>query len=478
MAPNITAAGEIRPVGRAPAIERGSWALYDFSNTIFSMNVATLYFGAWLVTDLGSTDLVYAVAGAIASLMVVVAIPALGAISDARRRRVPWVIGFTLVSCLACAAIGVFGQTTLPLVGESVAGGVAQAAGWHASVGDLKWVLLAFIIANFAYQAAQPFYNAMLPELVPPQELGRLSGMGAAIGYVGSIVGVILVSPFFTGTLPGGIVLSPSTMSVLHTVMPFTTHGGRASTFVPTGALFLLFSLPLCLFCRDHNPLPHATIGVGKAFRDVAATLRESSRYPGALRYIITTLVYQDAIGTIISFMAIYAVKVMHFEKGTEVTLFLVLTIPAIFGTYLAGRLVDRIGAKKTLTLTLAIWIALLFAMIAVPTKAGFWGVGFLLGFNFGAVNAAERPLILTLIPDVYAGRYFGLMMLSARVAAIVGPLIWGLTISLLEDSAGTAVAYRVAVLTVAAMFAIALWILRRVPDRPPGWSPAVHIEG
>ncbi len=266
-------------------------------------------------------------------------------------------------------------------------------------------------------------------------------------------------------------------MAALHAIMPFTSHGGRVSTFVPTGVLFLLFSLPLCIFCRDHNPSPHARIGLAKAFRDVAATLRESQRYPGALRYIITTLVYQDAIGTIISFMAIYAVKVMHFEKGTEVTLFIVLTVPAIFGTYIAGRLVDHIGAKRTLTLTLSIWIALLVAMIAVPTKNGFWAVGFLLGFNFGAVNAAERPLILTLIPDVYAGRYFGLMMLSARVAAIVGPLIWGLTIALLESSAGTAVANRVAVMTVAAMFAIALWILRGVPDRPPGWSPAIFVE-
>src|SRR3954454_20295166 len=165
--PVVESSGEIRPVVRAPAIERWSWALYDFSNTIFSMNVATLYFSVWIVSDLRSTDLVYALANAVASILMVVAIPVLGAISDARRRRKPWVVGFTIASCLACAAIGVIGQTTIPLVGEGIGRPASVPPGWHVSVMTLLPVLIAFAIANFAYQAAQPFYNAMLPELVP-----------------------------------------------------------------------------------------------------------------------------------------------------------------------------------------------------------------------------------------------------------------------------------------------------------------------
>jgi UMF1 family MFS transporter len=464
-APIVTADGEIRPTRRAPARERWSWALYDFSNTIFSMNVATLYFGTWLVTDLGASNLVYSIATAIASLLVVVSIPALGAISDARQRRLPWVIGFTLLSCFACALIGVAGQATLPLVGEGVAGGSGPI---QVPTGQLVWVLGAFVLANFAYQAAQPFYNAMLPELVPPDEMGRLSGLGAAIGYVGSITGVLLIAPFFTGGMPVVGQIPEGAMSFLRAAIPFTEHGGRVSTFVPTALLFLLFSLPLFLFCRDHNPRPGAPIAISAAFRSVLETLRSSRRYPGALRFIVTTLIYQDAIGTIITFMAIYAVKVMHFEAGSEVTLFVVLTVPAVFGTYAAGVLVDRIGAKRTLTMTLAIWIVLLIAMIAVPTQRAFWVVGLMIGLNFGVVNAAERPLMLTLIPDIYAGRFFSLMMLSARVAAIAGPLIWGGTIAAFTPVVGESSAFRIAVMTVAAMFAIALVILRKVPDRSP----------
>lgn len=465
-------AGEARVPVRAPARERWSWALYDFANTIFSMNITTLYFVVWLVGDLGASNTTFAVTNAIASALVVVSIPVLGAISDARRRRKWWVVGFTVVSCIACASIGILGQTSLPLVGEHVIGGTVAPAGWHLGVSDLKWVLLAFIVANYAYQSAQPFYNAMMPELVPANEQGRLSGLGVAVGYVGSIVGVMLVVPFFTGGLPVLGPLSDTVMGVLRSV-PFTSHGGRVSAFVPTALLFLAFSIPLIVFCRDHDPVPgRPPVAWRRAFDQVLHTLRDARKHPGALRFIVTTFIYQDAVGTIVGFMTLYAVKAVGFDKGSETTLFMALTIPAIFGSYFYGWLTDRIGPKRALSWTLGTWVLLLVAMIAVPGKGSFWLVGFAIGLNFGGVLAAERPLLLSLVPDVEAGRYFSLLLLSARAAAILGPLIWSVTVDGLESRLGTAIAYRIAVVTVALMFAVAWWLLQRVPDRRPG-TPA-----
>jgi MFS transporter, UMF1 family len=465
--PVLSADGEIRPVVRAPAAERWSWALYDFSNTIFSMNVATLYFSVWFVTDIGATEVQYATANGIASVMVVAAIPILGAISDVRRRRKSWVVWFTVVSCLACVLMGAFGATTLPLVGTSIDTGAVRDPSWHPTVGSLLPVLACYVIANFAYQAAQPFYNAMMPELVPVEERGRLSGFGAAIGYVGSIVGVMLVFPFFTGGLPLLGQLPEGVVTALRTIVPFTSHAGRVSTFVPTGVLFLLFSLPLFFVCRDHNPAPKNTpVNFRKAFGDVLQTVRDAKQHPGALRFILASFVYQDAVGTIVGFMTLYAVNALGFSAGSEVTLFVVLTIPAILGSYVAGVMVDRIGPKRTLLMTLWIWVVLLIAMVMVPNQGAFWGVGFALGLNFGGVVAAERPMLLSLIPDAEAGRYFSLMLLSARVAAIAGPFLWGYTVKWSEPSFGTAAAYRLAVLTVGVMFVIAIFILRGVPDR------------
>src|SRR3954463_6050231 len=116
--PLPSAAHRMHPTAsRAPVIERASWALYDFANTIFSMNVATLYFSVWLVADLGASSTLYAGANGITSALVVLSVPVLGAISDARGKRRRWVVGFTIASCIGCAAIGVFGQTTIPVIG-------------------------------------------------------------------------------------------------------------------------------------------------------------------------------------------------------------------------------------------------------------------------------------------------------------------------------------------------------------------------
>ena len=448
---------------RAPGIERASWALYDFANTIFSMNVATLYFSVWLIADLGASSTLYALGNGISSLLVVLSVPLLGALSDARRRRKPWVVGFTIASCVACAAIGLLGQRTLPITGEGTIGGLLP-AGWHPTFASVGWVLVAFIVANYCYQAAQPFYNAMMPELVPPEEQGRLSGIGTAIGYVGTIVGLLLVVPFFNGAFPLFGALPATVIDTLRSIVPYTAHAGRVSTFVPTAILFLLFSLPLFLFCRDRQPRP-GRVNWRQAFANVAHTLRDARDHKGALPFIVASFLYQDAIGTIVSFMALYAVKAMGFARGAETTLFLVLTIPAIFGSYIAGRLVDRYGAKRTLIVSIVSWIVLLVAMILVPTQQSFWIVGLFIGLIFGAVPTAERPMLLSLVPEEEAGRFFSLMLLSSRAAAVAGPLIWGLTVDALEPTHGTGLAYRAAVVTVALMFAGSLVLMRKVPD-------------
>lgn len=466
-----TPSGVERTAGpvRAPWRERASWALYDFANTIFSMNVATLYFAVWLISDLGASNTAYAVGNGVSSLLVVISVPVFGALSDARGYRKPWVVGFTLASCVACAAIGVIGQRLLPVSGEAVIGGAALPASWHPTIGTFTWVLVAFIIANYAYQAAQPFYNAMLPDLVPPDEQGRLSGIGTAVGYVGTIVGLILVVPFFSGTLPLVGTLPAALLDTLRRVVPFTEHAGRVSTFVPTALLFALFSLPLFVFCRDRTIRRENTpIDWKCAFRDVGHTLRDARDHRGALPFILASFLYQDAVGTIVSFMAIYAVKAMGFANGAETTLFLVLTVPAIAGSYIAGRLVDRVGARRTLVLTIWSWIFLLIAMVAVPSQHAFWLVGLLIGLIFGGVPTAERPLLLSLVPEAEAGRFFSLLLLSSRAAAVLGPLVWSVTVDVLEPTRGTGVAYRAAVLTVAMMFGASLVLLRLVPDSGP----------
>jgi MFS transporter, UMF1 family len=466
--PVAAADGEIVVATAAPARERWSWALYDFANTIFSMNIATLYFAVWLVSDLGvGKNTPVAIGNGISSLLVALSIPVLGAISDATRRRKPWVVWFTVIACVATVAIGIIGQTMIPIVGDQTIGASPVASGWHVPMPALVAIIAAFIVANYAYQGAQPFYNAMLPELAPLHEQGRLSGLGTALGYVGSISGVVLVSGFFSGSIAGIIPIPEGVLHALRSVIPFTSHAGRVSTFVPTALLFLLFTVPLMIWCRDHlaGTVQRTRIRWREAFAEVAHTVRDARRHPGALRFILASFLYQDAMGTIISYMALYAVVAMGFAKGTEQKLFLVLTVPAVIGAYICGILTDRIGPKKTLMLVIAAWVVLLTAMILAPSQQAFWIVGFMIGLIYGGVSTAERPLLLSLVPDVEAGRYFGLMVLSARAAAVLGPFVWAFAVDGLTPHFGTGVAYRAAVGSVAVAMVLALFILRKVPD-------------
>jgi UMF1 family MFS transporter len=183
------------------------------------------------------------------------------------------------------------------------------------------------------------------------------------------------------------------------------------------------------------------------------------------LRFILTSFLYQDAMGTIVANMALYAIFAMGFKAGSEATLFVILTIPAVIGSYGIGRLVDRFGPKRTLSWVLMGWVVLLVAMIVVPTRSAFWIVGACIGLIYGGVSTAERPLLLSLVPDVEAGRFFSLMVLSSRAAAIVGPFVWAFTVDGLVSSMGTGFAYRAGVATVALGMILALLMLRGVPN-------------
>lgn len=450
----------------APARERISWAFYDFANTVFSMNMATLFFSTWLVADLHRSNTLLATVNGIASAMIVLSIPLFGAISDGTQRRKPWVVGFTVAACVSTVAVAVVGEDWLPLAGEGVVGVNSIAPLAQSMTPPLFGVLFAFTVANYAYQAAQPFYNAMMTDLATPSERGRLSGMGAAFGYVGAITGVLVAFPYFQGSLPliGSV---PSGVLSLLRSTPYAGVGGRVSTFVPTAILFLVFSLPLFIFCKDHNASRgKKSVPWREAFREVGATLRETKKHPGTRRFILTSFLYQDAMGTIVSYMALYAVYAMGFAKGTEALVFVVLTVPSVFGAYLIGRLVDRIGPKKTLSLVLAAWVVLLGVMVAVTSKNAFWFVGAFIGFIYGGVSTAERPLLLTLVPSHDAGRFFSLMVLSSRAAAVLGPFVLAQTVDRLLPGLGASLAYRAGVVTIAIAMVLALWMLQKVPDR------------
>ena len=363
------------------------WALYDFANTLFAMNVVSLYFALWVTQDMKAPDLAYSVAASASLLAVALLSPTFGAWSDRLGRRIPFIGIFTAICCATIAAVT-----------------------W---VTNLYVGLALFIVSVFAYQMAQVSYNAMLPELAEPHEMGKVSGYGTGIGYLGSIVGVILIMPFVSGKLFGWETPVPA--------------GGNTGAFLPVAVLFMLFSLPLLLGVKDQGtPSPKARRpGLGQ----LLASWKAARQVPGMTRYLVANLLFFDALNTVIGFMAIYATQVLGFDSArNEVQVVLMLaTAFAFVGSFGWGALVDRIGAKRALILDLTLWILALVGFIAIRDKAiATWVLAPMVGIAMGGTWTASRALLAVLAPPDRQGEFFGLYSLAGKFAAVLGPLTWG----------------------------------------------------
>lgn len=395
---------------RAPVF---GWALYDFATTIFSMNIISLYFVLWVTVDHGRQDIVYSIALSGSLLIAALLEPLLGAVSDIFRKRMPFLVFFT---CVACA-----GTVFLGLVRGLLAG------------------LVVFAFANLMYQIATVFYNALLVRVADRGEIGRVSGLGAALGYVGAIVGLVVTRPFLL-------------------------KYGYQGTFIPTAALFFIFSIP-CFFLvkeppREAGQLPG--IHVGRVFSRIKDTFASSEKYPGLLRFLVAAFIFLNAVNTVIVFMSVYLRKVAGFDDKSLIAIYLVSTFMAILGSLFFGALTDRLGAKKAVIMSLVLWFVCLVLGAFAWTRVLFWVVGPLMGIALGSVWTTSRAMAIGLCPEEKLGEMFGLLGMVGKSAAIIGPLIWGVSILVLDFlGAGK---YRVAILLQSLFILAGLFVVRKVP--------------
>jgi UMF1 family MFS transporter len=350
-----------------------SWAFYDFANTIFSMNVISLYFALWVTVDHKGPDILYSAALSGSMLAVALSVPVFGAISDQTKRRRGPLMVLTLISVGATFLIG---QTDQLLPG-----------------------ILFFVIANYCYQSAMVFYNGMLPQVAKGSHIGLVSGYGVALGYLGSIAGLLLVKPFVEA-------------------------GGRSAAFLPTAAMFLIFSIPCFLFVKD----PETTRSLkklqpGQAFHTLKQTLAHAGQYKFLLKFILIHFMILDVVNTVIAFMSVYANKVMHFSDAQITTFLITSTSAAMVGSYIIGWLVKHKGTGWSYGLVLWLWIAALSIAILSQNQLMFWMVGPLAGMGMGGVWVVSRAYIVELSPPEKLGEFFGLYGLAGKAASILGPL-------------------------------------------------------
>ena len=361
-----------------------SWALYDFANTIFAMNVLSLYFVLWVTQDYGAKQSSFSLALSASMLAVAVTCPMFGAVSDRYGRRIPFLITFVL-TCVAFTAV----------IGQ---------------VGGLVVALIFFAIANYAYQSGNVFYDSLLPTISREDNRGRVSGLGVGLGYVGTIAGILMVAPF-------------------------VDRWGRGAAFLPTALLFLLFAIPCFLFVKERpSSVPWSARLIMQGYSQLFHTLSNARRHSNLLRFIGARFLYVDAVNTLLIFMAVYVTEVIGFTDAQVRWLLITSTSFAIVGSLLYGRLVDRIGPKKTLTIVLIQWAVVFVGAATTFYSPAFWVIGALAGVALGGTWTADRAFLTRLAPPEQTGEFFGLYQLAGRFAAVTGPLIWGLTVDGLTD--------------------------------------------
>ncbi|MEO8510339.1 MAG: MFS transporter [Chloroflexota bacterium] len=403
------------------AIEGLSWALYDFANTIFSFAIVSFAMGPWATRFLGEAQgtFVFTLAGSIAVALNAVVSPVLGAMSDRTGGRKGYLAVFTVLCVVPTAMIGFVG------IGAG---------------------LLLFALANFAYQAALIYYDALLPDVARPESRGRLSGIGVGLGYLGSIVAALLY----------GLT---------------TDADGRttALSFVLVASLFAVFAIPLFALVSERRPLPGDRFRISdalKSWTQLRNTIAHARERPGLLRFVIARFFYSDPINTAIAVMSLFAIHAVGYTEGEARGVLILLIVVAVFASFGWGWLADRIGPKRTLLLVLASWVVGLLIIGLVLERTTFLIAGAILGSGLGGVAVTDRLFLIRLAPAERMGEMFGLFGLVGKLSAVVGPLTYGGIVLILQPRLGT-LAYQIAILSLLVLMLIGLVILRGVPQPP-----------
>ena len=434
--PPPAAAGAATGKGDARTI--WAWSLYDFANSSFTTLVVTFIYGTYFTgymalapdaagarvpdTELGTV--LWSRAVTATAIIVALISPVLGAFADRGGARKAFLLGMT-AACVAATA-GLF---------------------W-AEPGDVALALGLFVIANVAFETAQVFYNAYLPDITRPDQIGRVSGYGWALGYVGglgclAIALVVFVNP---ETAPFGLDKA-------------TGEHVRATNLLVAG-WFALFSVPTFLVLREVQVPDRPPLGalVRQSFGELRETARELRRFRQIVRLLVARIFYNDGLVTLIAFGGIYAQGTLGFTIS-EVLLFgIVLNVAAMVGALGFGFLDDKIGGRPVLFASLALLIVAAILAVSTESRTVFWASGLLVGLAIGPNQSASRSLLGRFVPDDKETEFYGFFAFSGKATAFIGPFLLGV----LTEAFGS---QRIGMTVVLALFAIGAALLFRVDE-------------
>ena len=409
-----------------PGVQRRevfAWAMYDFANSGYTTVVLTAVFNAYFVSVVAGNapwaTFAWTAALSVSYAVVMVIGPLLGAWADAHASK-KRLLAFSTVICIA-------GTVALAWTGP----------------GAVAWAVAFIVVSNVAYSMGENLVAAFLPELARPAALGKVSGWGWSLGYFGGIL-ALAVS--------------------LAWVMTAESRGSTSSQAVPgtmviTAVIYALAALPTFLWLRERAE-PATVPGARAAMARLLETARSAGRYRDLLLVFACGVFYQAGVATVIALAAIYAEQVMGFKTQDTIMLVLVVNITAAIGAFGFGYAQDRIGKVWALRVTIVGWVAMTVVAYFSRTPAMFWVAANLAGLCMGSSQSAGRALVAFLSPAGRSAEFFGLWGVATRLAAILGPLTYGMVTWVTGGN------HRLAILLTGGFFLVALAILAFVDER------------
>ena len=362
--------------------------LYDVGNTVFWTGLVGLTFPLWLTKDLNGDDATLGYTLSATMVAVIVLAPIIGAIADQAGRRLPFLMATTFVGVGVTLLLG---------------------------LGGLLVSLALFALALCAMEQGVVLYNSLLSEVSTSANRGRIAGLGIGIGYIGAFVAVAVA-------------------------LLFADPKGYVFVFRVVAILFLAFSLPIFFFLRE-RPRPSSGLTViarvRHAFRQLSHDLSRLERFPGLRTFLLVRFFWSIGVSTVTVFAVVYASQTIGLSDR-EIELILLAGISvSIPSALLWGRMVDRVGPQRVMSITLLVWVGLLLFAAGIPwlslTTHLWWLVGCITGIAMAGVFTADRPFMLMFTPREYLGEFFGLHAVVSKSGRVIGPFMWGLISSTLD---------------------------------------------
>ena len=428
------------PIALAPPAYRRdrilAWALYDVANSSFTTLIVTFIYSTYFVGAMGGPerDLTWLWTRAVSITAVVVAVlsPLLGAIADRGGYRKRFLLSFSATCVIATAALAFI------------------------EPGKAMLAIVLFVIANVAFEMGSAFYDSFLPDLVPQESIGRVSGFGWGLGYVGGIVALLLA-------LYGFVRVESPLYPLVAGTLGLSREAGAdiRATALLVAVWFSVFTLPFIALVPEPAVRGPAVAGnaLAAGFRQLAASFTQIRRYREIVRLILARLIYNDGLVVIFSMGAIFASKVYGFSTSETIVFGLVLNVAAGIGAIGFGFLDDRVGGRNTILFSLAGLIAAGTLAIVGESRTTFWVAAVFVGLLVGPNQSASRSLLGRFVPDDKEAEFYGFFAFSGKATAFLGPSLYGLLVARTGS-------HRAGMLVTVVFFVVGALLLLRVNER------------